>query len=95
VKLFLYYASVSDFRLLLERLEASLKGFTVSPSFSESLRVLNPIPSIPRRVVGSSSGAGMQELFRVNEDEASDETTDTSSDVEEIEGLLEMDWDSD
>jgi hypothetical protein len=36
----------------------------------------------------------MQESFRVNEDEASDETTDTSSDVEEIEGLLEMDWDS-
>jgi hypothetical protein len=92
VKLHLFYDYVSDFRLFLERSEASLKGFTVFPSFSQSLQVLKPIPCIPHHVVGSS---GRQGTFGTNGDEVSDDSTDTSSDVAEIEGLLEMDWDSD
>jgi hypothetical protein len=95
VKLHLFYEYVSNFRLLLERLEASLKGFTFSPSFSQSLQVLKPIPFLPRYVVGSSSAIGTQEAFGAKEDESSDEATDTGSDVTEIEGLLEMDWESD
>jgi hypothetical protein len=95
VKLHLFHDHVSNFRLLLERLEASLKGFTVSPSFSQSLQVLRPIPLLPRYVVGSSSGGPTQEARGAKEEESSDEATDTGSDITEIDGLLEMDWDSD
>lgn len=94
VQSYLFHDYVSNFRHLLQRLEASLTGFTISPSFSQSLQVLKPVPSIPRHVVGSGSGTGVQEASSKNED-ASDEDTDTSSDVADIEGLLEMDWDSD
>ena len=95
MKLHLFHDYVYDFRLLLERLETSLKGFVVSPSFSHSLQVLKPIPLPPRHVVGSSSRAGTGEAFGAKEDASSDEATDTSSNVTEIDGLLEMDSDSD
>jgi hypothetical protein len=95
VKLHLFHNYVSDFRFLLERLEASLKGFIISPSFSHSLQVLKPIPLLPRHVVGSGSGAGMRDGFGAKGDESSDEATDTSSDITEIEGLVEMDWETD
>lgn len=95
MKLHLFHDYVYDFRLLLERLETSLKGFVISPSFSQSLLALKPIPLPPHHVVGSSSRAGTEKAFGVKEDASSDEATDTSSNVTEIDGLLEMDWDSD
>jgi hypothetical protein len=95
VKIHIFYDYVSHFRLLLERLEASLKGFTFAPSFSQSLQVLKPIPLLPRYVVGSGSGVGTPDALGANEDESSDEAADTGSDITEIDGLLEMDWVSD
>jgi hypothetical protein len=95
VKLYLFQDYVSDFRFLLVRLEASLKGFAVSPSFSDSLQVLKPIPLLPRHVVGSGSRTGTSEVLGAKENELSDGATNTDTDVTEIEGLLEMDWDSD
>ena len=95
MKLHLFHDYVYDFRLLLERLETSLKGFVVSPSFSHSLQVLKPIPLLPRYVVGSGSGVGTPDALGAKEDESSDEAADTGSDITEIDGLLEMDWVSD